>query len=398
MSSNIKIREFILHGFIFISLSHGFQSCGSSGSDHESSSNERRSEREIKLKFSSDSIFRRPNFDGDNWHTTWAGDGNQYVLQCDGQGYNTRMWRLIGPPSDFKFDVVEEHPGPKEKPRERYYGFGILGVGQSIYHYYSTPDKWYTNPPWKFIGAKLIYSTDMGNTWHNQNGITPVVFEETKQRSRENMVFFNEPGESFSLLTMLQMGKGYEDNKDGYIYVYSPNGREDGTMNHLVMYRVQKDKILQRSAYEYFVSRNPDGSASWSPVIDDRKPVHVFPSGWVNKLKHPYSWHPSVVYNKGLDLYMMSNWGVGTDSTGEWFKKPSYLGIYTSSAPWGPWKQIHEDTAWFPPGGDPEGQCYQPQIMPGWIAPDGKSFWLAYTQYPKGYYFQIQRVDIVPAN
>ena len=38
----------------------------------------------------------RKEFSGDNWHTTWAADGNQYVLQCDGRGYNTRMWRLLG--------------------------------------------------------------------------------------------------------------------------------------------------------------------------------------------------------------------------------------------------------------------------------------------------------------
>lgn len=352
-------------------------------------------QKNLKLNFRNDSIFRRPNFEGDNWHTTYASDGNQYVLQCDGQGYNTQMWRLIGSPESFKFEAVTSHPGPKEKPRERYYGFGILAIGPSIYHFMSTPDKWYFDPPWKFIGAKLIYSSDTGHTWKNQDGSSPVVFEETNQRTKKNMVFFNEKDEAFSLMTMLQMGKGYEQNKDGYIYVYSPNGGMEGKMNQLVMFRVAKDKLLQHDAYEYFVSREDNGDAQWSKNIDDRKPVHIFPEGYVNKLKHPYSWHPSVVYNQGLGLYMMANWGVGTDSTGYWFTRPSYLGVWTSEKPWGPWKQIHEDKSWFPPGGTKEGQCYQPQIMPGWIAADGKSFWLAWTQYPKGYYFQVQRVDIV---
>lgn len=92
---------------------------------------------------------------------------------------------------------------------------------------------------------------------------------------------------------------------------------------------------------------------------------------------------------------MMANWGVGVDSSGMWFTKPTYLGIWIARTPWGPWKQIHEDLQWFPPGGTPEGQCYQPQIMPGWMSDDGKSFWVAWTQYPKGYYFQAQRVDII---
>lgn len=349
----------------------------------------------LKLVFRDDSIIRRPDFEGDNWHTTWAADGNQYVLQCDGQGYNTQLWKLVGPASDFHFEPVWSHPGPKEIPAERYYGFGILGVGPSIYHYFSTPDKWYTDPPWNFIGTKIIYSPDTGNTWYNQDGSTPVKFEATQHRNRQNMVFFKEPSNAFSLLTMLQMGKGYEKNKDNFIYVYSPNGGTEGTINQLVMYRVHKDKLLSRDAYEFFAGLQQNGTPKWSTSIADRQPVYTFPGGYANKLKHPYSWHPSVVYNAGLDLYMMANWGVGVDTSGMWFTRPTYLGIYAAKQPWGPWRQVHEDIAWFPPGGTIEGQCYQPQIMPGWIAEDGKSFWLAWTQYPKGYYFQAQRVDII---
>ena len=53
------------------------------------------------------------------------------------------------------------------------------------------------------------------------------------------------------------MGRNYEHNKDGYIYIYAPNGNEDGNMNQLVMMRVKKDKILKRADYEYFVSLDP---------------------------------------------------------------------------------------------------------------------------------------------
>jgi hypothetical protein len=348
----------------------------------------------LSLRFVNDTIIRRKEFSGDNWHTTWAADGNQYVLQCDGRGYNTRMWRLIGQPPDFRFEPVVAHPGPKEPPPARYYGFGILAVGNSIYHYYSTPDRWDEQPK-KFFGAKLIYSPDGGLSWRNQDGSSPVVFEPWNERSRQNMTFFNEPDDCFSLLSMLQMGKGYELNKDGHIYVYSPNGSTEDTMNQLVMFRVPKDKLRRRVEYEFFVSREPNGGATWSRSIADRQPVHVFPAGWVNKFEHPYAWHPSVVYDPGLGVYLMANWGIGTDSTGKWFVKPSYLGFWVADRPWGPWRQIHEDKAWFPPGGDAGGQCYQPQIMPAWLASDGKSFWLAWTQFPQGYYFQCQKVEIV---
>src|SRR5439155_4921123 len=105
----------------------------------------------------------------------------------------------------------------------------------------------------RFVGAKLIYSPDNGATWHNQDGSAPVRWEPWDDRSQQNMAFFKEPGQSFALLTMLQMGKAYSGNKDGYVYVYAPNGNDEGTMNQLVMFRVPKDKVRDRKAYEYFV-------------------------------------------------------------------------------------------------------------------------------------------------
>jgi len=346
-----------------------------------------------------DTIIRRKEFTGDNWHTTWGADGHQYVLQCDGRGYNTRLWRLRGNPPDFLFEPVESHPGPKESAAEaqagraRYYGFGILAIDNVINHFLSTSDRW-DNPPFRFIGNKFIFSPDGGASWNNQDGSRPVVFESWSQRNAKNMVFFNEPNDCFSLLTILQMGKAYAQNRDGFIYVYAPNGNAEGTMNQLVMFRVPKDKLRDRRGFEYFAGLADDGSAKWSPKIEQRAPVHTFPSGWVNKLEHPYAWHPSVVYNEPLGIYMMANWGNGADEKGKWFAKPSYLGLYVADHPWGPWRQVHEDKSWFPPGGDPGGQCYQPQIMPGWLAADGKSFWLAWTQFPRGYYFQCQKLEL----
>jgi hypothetical protein len=97
---------------------------------------------------------------------------------------------------------------------------------------------------------------------------------------------------------MLQMGEAYTINRDGYVYVYSPNGSVEGTMNRLVIFRAPKDKFVRRQEYEYFVSRERDGGAAWSKNIGDRKPVHEFPAGWANRFEHPYAWHPSVLWPK----------------------------------------------------------------------------------------------------
>jgi len=197
------------------------------------------------------------------------------------------------------------------------------------------------------------------------------------------MVFFKEPQDAFSLLTILQMGRGYRANRDGYVYVYSPNGSIDGTMNQLVMFRVPRNQILNRHAYEFFSGIEASGKPKWSHDILERAVVHTFPRGWVNELtssSHPYAWHPSVAYNSPLGVYMMTNWGMGCGQAGEWFSKPSYLGIYVARDPWGPWTQIHEETAWMP-NGDPAARAYQPQIAPGWISQDGRSFWMVWTDF-----------------
>lgn len=347
---------------------------------------------------------------GDNWHMTWAADGRQYAGLCDGFGwpewpqkwFNTRVLAIDGEPPGVRFEYLPSYPDLVNRPGllfGRYYGFGILAVDGRIYQFLATPNRPFHQPEPRFVGTKLIYSSDGGKTWHNRDGSAPVVWEPWDERSRKNMTFFEEDGDTFSLLTVLQMGQEYGQNRDGYVYVYAPNGSMDGTMNQLVMFRVPKERLLERAAYEFFVSRAADGGAEWSADITDRGPVHTFPSGWVSKTLSPYAWQPSVVYVEALGVYLMANWGMGCDEKGEWFQKPSYLGFWTAPRPWGPWKQIHEETAWTP-GGDRLARAYQPQIAPKWIAADGKSFWLVWTEYQevegKGrpfYAFNAQKVE-----
>jgi len=373
-----------------------------------------------------DNTIQKPTGKGDNWHMTWAADDNQYVSLCDGAGwdhlpeyngkeYNSRIYIISGNAPDHSFKYLPGFPeleaiwAPGEgEPKlfSRYYGFGILALDESIYNFLSTPKEPFGPPGNAFIGVKLIYSPDNGLTWNNQDGTSPVRWEEWEKRSNKNMLFFHEPGGAFSLITVLQMGRNYEYNRDGYIYIYAPNGNEDGNMNQLVMLRVKKDKILNRADHEYFVSCTPDGKTIWSSDINKRGIVYTFPGGWVNwKIGepyggHPYAWHPSVVYNKPLDVYMMANWGMGVESgNGDWFTRPSYLGFWTAPRPWGPWTQIHEETKWTP-NGDMAARAYQPQISPKWIADDGKSFWLVWTDFRmvgenRPYYaFNCQKVSI----
>ena len=355
-----------------------------------------------------DDTIQRLGGNGDNWYPTWGADGSLYVALCDGTGfdgmprrnYNSRLVRVDGrPETGLTFHDVPGYPDlsypirgefeegtPGTRLGIRYYGFGTLSVDGTIYQYLNTWPVPLTeevvagNGELKFIGAKLIYSPDGGTTWHNQDGSTPVQWEDWDERSADTMVFWNEPGESFGVRGILQMGQDYSANTDGYVYGYAPNGGTEGTMNQLVMFRVPKGSVTDRSAYEFFVSANADGSATWTPDLLKRGVVHTFPSGWVNRFMHPYAWMPSVTYNEALGLYLMANWATGVGEDGFWFGKPSYLGMWSSTTPWGPWEQFYENESWTPEG-DQNAVCYSSVILPAWVAEDGRSFWLMWTDF-----------------
>ena len=99
---------------------------------------------------------------------------------------------------------------------------------------------------------------------------------------------------------------------------------------------------------------------------------------------------------------MMANWGMGRCADGPGLDKPSYLGFWLAETPWGPWRQVHEETEWTP-SGDLQARAYQPQISPKWIAGDGRSFWLVFSDFQRVdgelpyYCFNYQKVEILTA-
>jgi uncharacterized protein DUF4185 len=331
---------------------------------------------------------------GDGYDMTWDAHDRQYVVVNDGTGwvdkptafYNTRLWTLNDRIQDGAQAAVSGYPELNDSTRPQnaphYYGHGLVAVRGRLYQFLSTLDR-ATDRPLHWVGAKLIYSVDGGRTWCNQDGTSPVVWEDWTAQSRRRLAFFQEPDESFSLLSIVQMGRDYSANRDGYIYVYGLNGNVDGRMNELVLLRVPIGELPNRGAYEYFGGRSGHGRARWVKNIEARAIVHSFPRGWVNRANlFPgdlvvESWLPSVVYNEPLGLYLMASAGIGVAPDGTEFGKPSYLGFWVSSTPWGPWNQIHEETAWTP-AGDLAARAYGPRIAPRWIAADGKSFWLVW--------------------
>ncbi|HEU4701735.1 MAG TPA: hypothetical protein VFS37_04570, partial [Conexibacter sp.] len=215
---------------------------------------------------------------GDCWNMTWAADDRQYGALCDGFGwrdmpkptfFSSRMYAFEGTPPDVRPEYLPDYPLLpctlfEDDHRFAYYGFGTLAVDGRLYQFLSTRNT-PTEP--RFTGAKLIWSDDLGATWRNQDGSTPVVWETWEERSRANLVFFREPGDAFNMPTILQMGRDYAANRDGYVYVYSPNGNGLDTMRELVMCRVPKGELLDRARYEFFAGFDDDGGPAWSAAI-----------------------------------------------------------------------------------------------------------------------------------
>jgi len=339
---------------------------------------------------------------------SWAADGRQYFGVNDGSGwqsptrkfYNSHMWTVSGGPQGATFVDVPGYPDldkmtrPDDAPS--YYGHGMLAVDGKLFQFLSTLDR-RTETPRRWTGAKLIQSADMGKSWENQDGSVPVMWEDWVEQ-KQRLAFFDEPQGAFSLISVLQMGQDYALNRDGYVYLYSPNGSIDGRMNELMMARVPKARIADRAAYSFYTGESA-GVPQWTSDIAARQPVHRFPPGWVNSTNLfegdlvVEAWLPSITFVEPLGLYLMAASGTGCAPDGTEFVKPSYLGLWAAPAPWGPWTQFHEETAWTP-ANDAKACAYAPQIVPGWIAKDGRSFWLAWADLQGMHDFTRDRAQL----
>jgi hypothetical protein len=370
---------------------------------------------------------------GDNWFSTWGSDGALYAAQCDGRGWldddgnmrefkNNQIWRITGSPdsANIQAEMLEGYPdysrtgiteiyGPiispdtttrfplpksKELGAWNWYGYGIVSIDGNIYQFIShCADKkgW----GW-FDGTQLIWSPKGDKRWLRWNGT------DASDRNRwllneggNQLMFFNEPDYAFSFISVAQFGQDYNENKDGYVYLYSPEGKLKSA--NLNMARVKKENILDRDKWEYFTQINEKGKAEW--IMDDitkRGIVHQFPQGWGF-----YSWSPSVVWNEKLELFIMVAGGTQRPGTGErmsnWpHNESGSLMLLYSENPWGPWTQFYYNINW-QVGED--NRTYLPQLTPKWISDDGKSMYIIFSDFyrePNDYYkWNMIKMNIV---
>jgi hypothetical protein len=114
-------------------------------------------------------------------------------------------------------------------------------------------------------------------------------------------------------------GKNYGGARDDYVYVYSQDGPSAyESDDHVVLARVPKKKIRDRSAYEFFVKLDSSQQPVWTRSIEQRGVVFSYP-------RHVQ--RVDAVYNPGIKRYLLA---AGFNQSGGW-------GIFDAPEPWGPW-------------------------------------------------------------
>ena len=324
---------------------------------------------------------------------------------CDGNWlngeyhYHNHLYRIVGEADGF---TREDIPGYPHFVYELtgWFGYGLISIGNNLYSMVSkTPGEDWSGP---FRGIKMLKSTDGGKTWYRVNSLGEERYldpwDDTARNdiSPEEMFFMEEAGRfkrdrmafPFSFCSFVQNGQANGAAQDDFIYIYSPEGSQT---NQLLLARVKNNEIENRNHWEYFASWNGSDPV-WTEELDKRGVIHEFPEknndgnhfGW-------YSWLPSVVWNKGLGLYIMVNGGTyagqgltdsGEDYYDKWMHtKTGSLGFWYSEKPYGPWNQFFYTDYWIVD--DEKNRTYQPKLSPKWISEDGTKMVLIWSDAMK---------------
>jgi len=355
--------------------------------------------RPVGVRFDT-STLRRVGGSGDNWCQTWAADGSVITAMDDGdwitRGYNyhSRLYKIYGNANNFTRSVVWNYPNFHTNG-DGWFAYGMLSVNGVLYSLVSKTQQsaWSEGP---FRGMKMLRSYDSGNSWHrvDQYNNDRYLSRDDSARellTRQEMFFFEEQGRygkgktayPFSFASFVQSGQDHRASKDGYVYIYSPEGANS---NQLQLARVPEDRVGQRSAWQYFSGWN-GSTPTWSSNIGARQPNMVLPErnsrgeyfGW-------YSWLPSVVWNPGLQKYVMVNGGTYggnlSNSSNDYYdkfmhNKTGSLGFWHSDNPYGPWTQFYYNDYWT--ADDGRNLTYQPKLSPKWISSDGRRMTLIWS-------------------
>jgi CubicO group peptidase (beta-lactamase class C family) len=274
---------------------------------------------------------------GDNWPLAWGKDDDLYTAYGDGRGFkpfvarklSLGLARVSGTPPDVKGTNLSspsiEQIGEGAAGRK---ASGMLMVDGVLY-------LWVRNAG----NSQLAWSKYEGATW------TWADWKFTQ---------------SFGCPTFLSFGRNYEGARDSFVYTYSHD--KDSAYqpaDRMVMARVPRDKIGERSAYEFLSDLDGRRRPLWSKDIADRKAVFDHQGN---------CYRSGIGYNAALKRYLWCQTLPKGDARFE-----GGFGVYDAPEPWGPWTTVYFTERWDVGPGETSS------IPPKWMSPDGRQFWLVFS-------------------
>jgi len=245
----------------------------------------------------------------DNWPVTWADDGDLYTAYGDGSGFRNEVdkklslgfAKVTGSPPGITGINIRSPSGERMGYGNRgEKASGMLMIDGVLY-------MWVRNANNAGQQCQLAWSTDHAATW----SWSAWRFDE------------------FGYCAFLNFGQNYAGARDNYVYMYTPDAPSAYVeADRVVLTRVPRSQILEKTAYEFYVGLDPTGNPVWSSNIADRGPAYEFRGG-ANRL--------DVVYDPGLGRYLMTMRATGRGSSGN----PSHFSMYDAPEPWGPWTTIY---------------------------------------------------------
>ncbi len=282
------------------------------------------------------SIVRRAR-GSDNWPLTWGDDDAIYTAYGDGRGFepfvktklSLGLAKINGGPDSFvtvnlRSPTVEQRgDGAAGKKAS-----GLLMVDGVVYLLARNAGN-----------SQLAWSSDHGKTW------TWADWDFTY---------------SFGCPTFLNFGRNYDGARDDFVYMYSHDAESAyEAADRMVLARVDRRKILERDAYQFFAGLDAAGNPCWTRSIDDRAAVFSNPAG---------CYRSSVSYNAPLKRYLWCQILPAEDP-----RFAGGLGIYDAPEPWGPWTTAYFAATWDVAPGETAG------IPTKWISEDGLTIHLVFS-------------------
>jgi hypothetical protein len=326
----------------------------------------------IKVEFNWDSHLRlAPG--SDNWPVTWADNDKQYTVWGDGGGFggtnsisrsSIGLACIEGPWSDFKPTNIWGGYNTKNIHNITGKSYGIVCVNRFLYMWVGMLET-NTDP---FKEVKIAYSKDYGETWE---------FAEWSFYRADDVM----------MPTFCNYGKNYNQAKDEFVYSYlirfqsyeGPDNYEDKVdwlncqkPGIIDLARVHKDSIFIREAYSFYKGMK-NNKPDWTKEIGERIPVFENKDG--------VGWCVSVIYNTGLDRYILTTEHTETHR--------GNLGIFDAPEPWGPWTTVLYENKW--------GKDHIPvntffwNFSNKWTSQDGTNFSLIFSGRKENDSFNVLR-------